>query len=91
MKILPFPLEQTIRDTALAEALSQLTKGAQSAKSGVEGRVWFEEPLKHSRMLWEGLFFMFWHADKSVYQRDTAIKIASLLKGLGDVNTPSAS
>jgi hypothetical protein len=65
-----------------------LTKGSQSAKSEVEGRVWFEEPTKHSRMLWEGLFFMFWHADKSVYQRDTALKVASVLKGLRDVDTP---
>ena len=35
-------------------------------------------------MLWEGLFFMFWHADKSLYQRDVSLKIAKILVDLGD-------
>jgi len=41
---------------------------------------WFddENARRHSRMLWEGLFFMFWHSDKSIYQRDTSLKIAGL-------------
>jgi len=36
--------------------------------------VWFSEDnaSKHSRMLWEGIFFLFWHADKSIYQRDVS-------------------
>lgn len=34
-------------------------------------------------MLWEGLFFMFWHSDKSLYQRDTSLKISNLLVSLG--------
>jgi hypothetical protein len=33
-------------------------------------------------MLWEGLFFMFWHADKSVYQRDVSLKIAKIVTEL---------
>lgn len=48
----------------------------------IKSRVWFLDELKHPRMLWEGLFFMFWHADKSVYQRDVALKIASILVDL---------
>jgi hypothetical protein len=46
---------------------------------------WVEDEVarRHTRMMWEGLFFMFWHADKSVYQRDTALKIADLLRLIG--------
>jgi ribosomal RNA-processing protein 1 len=33
-------------------------------------------------MFWEGLFFMYWHSDKSIYQRDTSLKIAQLLVDL---------
>ena len=32
--------------------------------------------------MWEGLFFMFWHADKSLYQRDVSLKIAKILPDL---------
>ena len=38
-------------------------------------------------MLWEGFFFMFWHADKSVYQRDVAIKIAKIVEELDACDT----
>jgi len=67
-----FCVEQAIRDSALAEAIKELD----------ERRVWFEDPVKHSRMLWEGLFFMFWHADKSLYQRDVSMRIAAIIKTL---------
>jgi ribosomal RNA-processing protein 1 len=45
----------------------------------VNERVWFTDLVKHSRMVWEGLFFMFWHADKDIYQRDVALKISALI------------
>jgi hypothetical protein len=61
-----------VRDRALVEIANQLVKG----------RVWFEEPQRHARMLWEGLFYMFWHADKSVYQRDVSLKIAKIVNEL---------
>ena len=35
-------------------------------------------------MIWEGLFFLFWHADKMVYQRDTAIRVSNLMKLIPD-------
>ena len=63
-----------MRDHALSEIVKQLNKG----------RVWFSEQPKHCKMLWEGLFFMFWHADKSLYQRDVSLKIAKILVDLGD-------
>jgi hypothetical protein len=37
-------------------------------------------------MMWEGLFYMFWHSDKMVYQRETAVKIAALLTVLPPKN-----
>jgi hypothetical protein len=53
----------------------------------IKRRVWFSEPIKHSRMLWEGIFFMFWHSDKSQYQRDVAIKISNILGELDKEST----
>jgi len=52
-----------------------------------EGK-WFEEgqERRHSRMMWEGLFFFFWHADKMMYQREAAVKIAALIKLLPPKN-----
>lgn len=63
-----------MRDIALEKVLGDLCQG-----------MWFSEEnaSKHSRMLWEGIFYLFWHADKSVYQRDVSLKIASILGKLG--------
>ncbi len=54
---------------------------------------------KDLKMIWEGLFFsnciipinipmniVFWHSDKSVYQRDTALKIAKLFSQLEKIS-----
>ena len=45
---------------------------------------WFDasHERKHSRREWEGHVFIFWHADKSGDQRDTALNIAALVKTL---------
>jgi len=52
----------------------------------IKDRVWFEDAAKQCRMLWEGLFFMFWHSDKSIYQRDTSLRIAQLLYDLSPMS-----
>jgi Nucleolar protein,Nop52 len=36
-------------------------------------------------MLWEGLFFAFWHSDKGPYQADLAGKISRLFTQIGDL------
>ena len=58
-----------MRDSALAEITNKLTKS----------RVWFADSERHTRMVWEGIFYMFWHSDKSVYQRECSLKIAQIL------------
>ena len=41
---------------------------------------WFEEDeVKNCKLVWQGLFYMMWHADKAVYQRETAAKIAGII------------
>jgi len=61
--------QQDVRDIALNTLVTSLCKE----------HTWVAEPTKKNlRIIWEGLFFMFWHADKSVYQRDTALKISSI-------------
>jgi len=59
-----------VRDLALKQLQILLKEGK-----------WFEEgqERRHSRMMWEGLFFFFWHADKMMYQREAAVKIAALI------------
>jgi ribosomal RNA-processing protein 1 len=37
-------------------------------------------------MLWEGLFFSFWHSDKSPYQKDLAEKISKLFTQIGQID-----
>jgi hypothetical protein len=50
-------VEQLVRDKALNEITQKLIKS----------RVWFTDTVKHTRMIWEGIFYFFWHSDKSVY------------------------
>lgn len=47
---------------------------------------WVKDDLKEPRLLWEGLFYMFWHSDKPLYQKDTAIKISDLLVKLDSID-----
>jgi len=35
--------------------------------SASKGAKWVADPIKDLRILWQGLFFLFWHADKSLY------------------------
>jgi hypothetical protein len=65
--------------------------------SSSKGAKWVKDPIKDLRMVWQGLFFskykylfltyvtlVFWHADKSVYQREVAQKMVGVLKVIGD-------
>lgn len=71
-------LEQHLRDAALEKVISHF----------VHNKGWVAEPeTKCLKMLWEGLFFLFWHSDKSAYQRDAALKISALYTQIGEPNT----
>lgn len=49
---------------------------------GHKGKV--STKIKNLRMVWQGLFFMIWHADKPGYQKECCIKIANIMEALTD-------
>jgi len=36
-------------------------------------------------MVWEGLFFLIWHSDKPVYQKECCEKIANIMNNLDGI------
>mmetsp|Transcript_29886 Transcript_29886/g.29052 ORF Transcript_29886/g.29052 Transcript_29886/m.29052 type:complete len:115 (+) Transcript_29886:92-436(+) len=48
----------------------------------IKEEVWFKDEEKDLKMIWEGIFFMFWHSDKLSYQKETANKIVRIFSDL---------
>ena len=80
-----FDSEQSVREKGLDKLIKLL----------VTDKYWVSQPTdKYLRVIWEGLFFskssikrlildvVFWHADKSQYQRETSLKIAGIMTNL---------
>lgn len=72
----------------------------------IKEKQWVAKPEKDLKVIWEGLFFcklntvtamnliylylVFWHSDKSSYQRDVALKISEILTQIAEIDKEHA-